>query len=472
MSFSAVPPKRILSVFSLVMINVIAVDSIRTLPLAATYGVSLLTLYAIGAILFFIPTALISAELATTWPMKGGMYVWVKEAFGARWGFLVVYLQWIYNIVWYPTILSLVAATFAYLFDPSLVNNKAYMASMVLMIFWGSTFINFCGMKMSSWISTFGSLIGTMLPMGLIIACAGYWLFSGQPSQTELSFAALVPKIDSLSQLVFFSAILYSLLGLEMSSVHALEVKNPESDYPKALLISALIVLFSLTLSAVAIAIVVPKSELNIVSGIIQAFTLFLNSFNLSYLTPIVALIIVIGGICQVATWIIGPTKGLWASVDDGYLPKVLSKTNKKNVPVNMLVAQALICTLLSLTFVLLPTVKSSYWALSAMAAQLSLIMYAVLFSAAIRLRYNRKDVFRPFKIPFGNVGIWVIAGTGFIVSVLVTLLGFIPPADIPVGNIWVYEGILFTGIAVILIPFFLKRKPNLDHTKAPEALL
>lgn len=464
MSFSTLPPKRVLSVFSLVMINVIAVDSIRTLPLAATYGLSLLTLYLIGALLFFIPTALISAELATTWPMKGGMYVWVKEAFGARWGFLVVYLQWIYNIVWYPTILSLVAGTLAYLFDPELVNNKTYMAAMVLTIFWASTVVNFLGMKMSSWISTLGSLIGTMLPMLLIIGCAGYWLFSGQPSNTELSYAALIPQINSLPQLVFFSAILYSLLGLEMSSVHALEVKNPESDYPKALLISALIVLVSLTLSSVAVAIVVPKAELNIVAGIIQAFSLFLKAFNLTALTPIIALIIVIGGICQVATWIIGPTKGLWAAVDDGYLPKILSVTNKKNVPINMLIAQAIICTFLSLTFVLLPTVKSSYWALSAMAAQLSLIMYAILFAAAIRLRYNRKDVYRPFKIPFGNIGVWVIAGSGFVVSVLVTLLGFIPPEDVPVGNIWIYEGILFSGMAIILIPFFLKKNPVISN--------
>ena len=76
--------KRILSVFSLVMINVIAVDSIRTLPMAATYGLSLVTLYLLGAILFLVPTALITAELSTTWPMQGGMYYWVKTAFGPR----------------------------------------------------------------------------------------------------------------------------------------------------------------------------------------------------------------------------------------------------------------------------------------------------------------------------------------------------------------------------------------------------
>src|SRR3990167_7253158 len=100
--------RRVLSVFSLVMINVIAVDSIRTLPMAASYGALLITLYLIAALAFFIPTALITAELATTWPEKGGIYTWVKLAFGPKWGLCVVYLQWIYNVVWYPTILTLI----------------------------------------------------------------------------------------------------------------------------------------------------------------------------------------------------------------------------------------------------------------------------------------------------------------------------------------------------------------------------
>src|SRR5262245_25822142 len=110
--------KKILGVFSLVMINVIAVDSLRSLPFSATYGFSLIFYYLLAAICFFFPVALVAAELATGWPNKGGIYVWVREAFGERWGFLVIWLQWIYNVVWYPTILAFIAGTIAYLFDP------------------------------------------------------------------------------------------------------------------------------------------------------------------------------------------------------------------------------------------------------------------------------------------------------------------------------------------------------------------
>jgi amino acid transporter len=459
--------KRVLSVFSLVMINVIAVDSIRTLPVAASYGLSLVFLYLIGSAIFFIPTALITAELATTWPEKGGIYTWVKEAFGPQWGFLVVYLQWIYNIVWYPTILTLTAATLAYLIDPDLTTNRWLMLSMILVIFWGCTLLNCFGMRLSSLISTVGSLIGTLFPMLFIISLASTWLIMGNPSQIEFSVQQLVPQIHSLPQLVFFTAILYSLLGLEMSSVHALEVKNPARDYPRALLISAVIIFFSLCCASLAIAVVVPQAKLDIVTGIIQAFSLFFTHFGLQSLTPYIAGAIIIGGICGVATWIIGPTKGLFAAASDGLLPKGLDYTNRYGAPVKILLLQGLIGTTLSGVYLLLPTVQSAYWLLSAMTAQLSFLMYALLFAATIRLRYVAPQKVRPFKIWGGNWGVWLVAGTGFLASIGVILLGFIPPTEVEVSNIWQYETILILGGTVIVGPAFIW--PKYQALKQPK---
>ncbi len=145
-------PKKALSVFSLVMINTIAVDSLCSLPISAEYGFSIVFFYILGALLFLIPTALIAAELATGWPETGGIYIWLREAFGKKAGFLIIWLQWLYNIVWYPTIMSLLAATLAYIFDPSLANNKEYMITMILFMFWAATFSNWFGMRLSGWL--------------------------------------------------------------------------------------------------------------------------------------------------------------------------------------------------------------------------------------------------------------------------------------------------------------------------------
>ena len=124
--------KKVLSVFSLTMINIIAVDSLRNLPISAEYGFSIIFYYLIAAFIFFIPIALVAAELATGWPKLGGMYVWVKEAFGAKAGLITIWLQWIYNIVWYPTILAFLATIAAYLINPSLAHNKFYLLSMIV----------------------------------------------------------------------------------------------------------------------------------------------------------------------------------------------------------------------------------------------------------------------------------------------------------------------------------------------------
>lgn len=463
---STYSPPRVLSVFSLLMINVIAVDSIRTLPMAASYGFALITLYAVAALAFFIPTALVSAELATTWPEKGGMYAWVKNAFGAKWGLCVVYLQWIYNVVWYPAILTLIASTLAYLFDPTLVQNSTFVVSVVLSTFWLCTLLNFFGMRLSSWVSTFGSIIGTLAPMMFIIFLAYCWLYKGNTAEIAMTWSALCPEFKSIAEFVFFTQIIYSLLGLEMSSVHALEVRNPKKDYPKALLLSTIIILFSLTLASLGIAIVVPAAELHNLTGIIQAFNSFSQEFQLAWLSPVIAVSILIGGICAVATWIIGPTKGLFAAADDGLLPGFLAKTNRYGVPYAMLLTQGGICSLLTLVYVLLPTVEGAYFALSAMAAQLSMLMYAILFSAAIRLRYTHAQTPRPFKIPGGNWGMWLTAGSGIIVSIIVVFLGFVPPSTkVDIGDVLLYQSFLIGGMGLILLPILLihaPRKPNL----------
>src|SRR5689334_3795033 len=124
--------KKVLGMFSLAMINVIAVDSLRSLPASAEFGFSLVFFYILAALFFFIPTALVTAELATAWPNTGGVYIWTRLAFGHKWGLMAIWLQWIYNVVWYPTILSFVAGTLAYLIDPQLAANKNYMLGIVV----------------------------------------------------------------------------------------------------------------------------------------------------------------------------------------------------------------------------------------------------------------------------------------------------------------------------------------------------
>lgn len=452
--------KKVLSVFSLAMINVIAVDSLRSLPISAEYGLSVIFFYLVATLVFFIPTALVAAELATGWPKTGGLYIWVREAFGTRWGFVTIWMQWVYNIVWYPTILSFIAGTFAYLMEPSLANSKVYLVSTIMACFWVTTLANCFGMRVSSFFSSVGAILGTIVPMTLIILLGCIWWYRGMPLQITLSWHHALPTVNSFTDLAFIAALLFGLLGMEMSAVHAEEVKNPQRDYPKALLYSTTIIFLSLTFASLAIALVVPHDALSLVTGLIDAYQIFFNAFHIPWMTPVMAGSIILGGLCGVSAWIIGPTKGLLAASRDGALPKQLTYTNRYGAPVVLLLIQGIIFTLLCLVFIFMPTINSGYWILSASTSQLAMIVYLFMFAAVVKLRYSKPKTERAFKIPGGRFGVWLVALAGFGSSFFAIVIGFYPPTGIEVQSLWGYEAFLVSSLLIFMLaPLVLYRK-------------
>jgi len=439
------------------MINIIAVDSLRSLPFSAMYGFSLVFFYLIAAITFLIPSGFAAAELATGWPKRGGIYVWVTEAFGPRWGFVVIWLQWIYNVVWYPTLLSFLAGAVAYIVDPTLVDSKWYMFWMVLLIFWGATLLNFFGMRTSSLFSGIGALIGTLLPMGVIIFLGISWIAMGYTPQIEFSLSSFLPTQVAFDDISFYIALLFGLMGLEMSAVHADEVKKPQTTFPRAIIISSVIIIISLVLSSLSIAIVVPREELNVVSGLLQAYDIFFSKFNATGFLPLLALCIIIGSIGNMSAWVLGPSKGLMIAIRESNLSIRLGKESVRGVPVPILIAQGVIVSILSTSFLFLPTVSSSYWVLSVITGELALFVYIGLFASLIKLRITHAHVKRHFMLPGGIAGAIIIGGVGLLACVTGCIAGLIPPKTLRTGSIIAYECMVIGGTAFFtILPFFI----------------
>jgi glutamate:GABA antiporter len=458
--------KKVLSVFSLVMINVIAVDSLRTLPMSAILGMPLIFYYLFAAVTFFIPVALVAAELATTYPHTGGLYVWVREAFGLKAGLMTIWLQWIYNVVWYPTMLAFIVSISSYLFAPELANNSHFLFISSTILFWLFTLLNAFGMKLSSIISTIGAILGTILPMTFIIILGLSWLYEGRPLALDWH-QSWIPEFNSLSQFALLPGILFGLLGMEMSAVHAEEVKNPQRDYPRALLYSTGIIFSTLMFGSLAITLVVSPAQLSVVSGLIDAYALFFKAYHISWMTQIMALLIIMGAMSCVSAWIIGPTKGLLAAAKDGALPTFLSKVNRYGAPVPILIIQGVIFTLLCLVFQLFDTVNAAYWLLSDLSAQLALAVYVIMFAAAIKLRFKFPQLHRPYRIPGPNLVMVLVAGVGMLCCMGAILIGFIPPAQIPMQHVWMFESLLVAGIVVFMgLPWiWIKKGKRRDHT-------
>ncbi|MBN2479545.1 MAG: amino acid permease [Parachlamydiales bacterium] len=456
--------KRTINVFMLAMINIAAIINIANLSISAKYGFSGIFYLVLASIFFFIPVALISAELATGWPQRGGVYVWVKEALGDNFGFLAIWLQWIENVIWYPTALSFAITAFAYIFNPSLAQNKVFVMIGIILVFWIATIVNLYGMAISGWISTVCALLGTLIPGAIIILLGAIWFFSGNPILLEFNLKNFLPDTSSITQLALLSGVLMSLSGLEMSAVHAREVKNPKRNYPISIFISAMIIITIMALGSLSIATVIPTGDIELPAGAIEAISSFLASYNLPKLTPVIALFITIGALGMISTWTIGPIKGIYATTEHGDLPPVLHKTNKYGSPVNLLILQAILVTVLSLVFLFAPTISSSYWILFNLTAHLYQVMYILMFIAAIVLRYKKPNVQRTYKIPFKNVGIWVIATFGIVGTTFAIIVGYLPPVHIKGFGVIFFEIFLIGGtILFCVIPFVIRyfRKPE-----------
>lgn len=448
--------KYALTIFSLTMITVGSVDSIRNLPATALFGSQLIAFFILGAVFFLIPTALVSAELASGWAKQGGIYIWVKEAFGKKAGFLAIWLQWIENVIWYPTILSFVAGTIGYLIDPTLADNPYFLWLVIVSSFWGATLVNMRGMHSSAFFSNVCAISGLLLPMALIIGLGAAWILGHNPMQIDFSLKSILPHLQDRSMWVSLTAIMMSFCGIEIATVHANDVKNPQHAFPRALIYSVGIILSTLILGSLAIAIVLPQSDINLVAGIMQAFNAFFARYHLLWMMPLVACMLVLGGFGGVSNWIIAPTKGLLVAAQDDNLPYIFQRENKHGAPILMLISQAVIVTVLSALFLFMPSVNGSYWLLTALAAQLYMLMYFIMFLSAIKLRFKAPHHPRMFRIPGGICGMLLVAGVGIIGVVTTLIVSFIPPTEINVGSVMRYETTLILGLILMCLPPFI----------------
>lgn len=445
--------KHALSIFSLTMITVGSVDSIRNLPATALFGSQLIVFFTLGALFFLIPAAFVSAELSSAWPKQGGIYVWVKEAFGKSWGFLAIWLQWIENVIWYPTILSFVAGTIGYLINPAMASNPMFLWLVIVISFWAMTLINLKGMSSSAIFSSICTISGLLLPMAFIIALGAMWITGGNPMHIQLDMHSITPQWGDRDMWVSLTAIMLSFCGIEIATVHANDIENPQHAFPKALIYSVLIILSTLILGSLAIAVVLPKTDINLVAGIMQAFDAFFAKYHLNWMMPLIALMLVLGGLGGVSNWIIAPTKGLLVAAQEDNLPDLFKQTNPSGAPTAMLLAQAIIVTVLSALFLFMPSVNGSYWFLTALAAQLYMLMYLLMFAAGIKLRLSAPNHHRPFRIPGGVFGFWLISIMGISGASLTFFVSFMPPDHIDVGNTLYYEGMLLFGLVLMSAP-------------------
>lgn len=452
------------------------VTSLRGLPMMAKEEMEMFFYIGFATVLFLVPAGLVAAELGGAFGNReGGVYVWVGEAFGKPVGFIAIFLSWVQNIVFYPTGLSFAAAALAFAVGaPDLATNNIYVGLFTVVAFWLCTLVALVSTQFAAKVTQYGFILGSAVPGLILIAAFIWWVLSGNTIgwsiATDPSVAVVTdghahprwfPHVAGLGGLAFLAGILLSFAGVESQAVHANELRNPKSGYPIVIMIAALVSFGIFTLGALAVAGILPYDQINLQTGVFDAFSaVFTTMFGSAWPVLILSLLICYGALGGVLAWITGPSRGLLATAHDGKLPPWMQKTTKTGVQKNILIIQGIVVTALSSIYLVVTDVSVVFFLITAMAISLYIIVYLLIYAAAIRLRYTQPHLERSFKIPGGNAGMWLVAGIGFAAVAFAFVLAFVPPDQLPVGNPTLYVAlvaggaIIFTAAPIVLERF------------------
>lgn len=395
---------------------------------------------------------------------------------GTRMAALAIWLQWINTMVWFPTILSFIAGTATYLLAPQLAQNRFYLASVILVVFWLLTLLNLKGITTAARFASFCTVVGMVIPMVFFIVLEAIWLWHGKPIQLHFDRYTLWPSFNSVGTWASLTAIMASFLGIELATVHITHTERPSRTFPRALLISIAIIVITMILGSLAIAMVIPRHDINLVAGVMQTFSYYLRIYHITFMGPILTVLILIGSVGGMINWLVSPAKGLLQAANDHFLPSFFRHHNSAGVPSRLLITQAILVSVIASAFVLMPSINGSYWLLTDLSTQLYMIMYILLFIAGMILYHKHvlhlEDTQRN-PIPFGKFGFNTCCVFGLIGCLVSIVVGFFKPDDVNVGSqtdfIWLMAcGIVILSVPVGLLWFHAHRKKVNNHDSLP----
>ena len=464
----ASPKKATLSMTGMMILIVTTILSLRGLASQAEFGYTSIFWYVLSAVIYLVPYSLVCAELASTYPHKGGPFRWCAEAFGPKWGWAAMYMDWIMVLIWFPAVLMFGAVALAYIFwpvsfDSHLASNKIYTLCIVLGVFWIATFNTFRGQKFSNKLSTYGGLFGTIIPGAILIILGIVYICSGGTNEIT-PHQDFWPDFEKYSTIVLAASIFLFYGGMEMQAVHVNSMPNPSKTFPRSVFLAVIIILVIFIAGTLTIGFIEPQKDINLLASLLIAYNGLWAHLGVPWLGNVMAVFITFGVLGQVSAIIAGPSAGVLAVGKSGYLPRSWQKTNKNGIQTTLLWIQLAWVSILSLVLIVLPSVESAYQILSQLSTIIYLVMVIIIYAAFVRLRRTEPNVKRGFKIPGGNFMKWLIGIVGIGGAIAASVLSFLPPSQINTGSPATYIIILIIGFIVLVsVPFIIYRcrKPS-----------
>jgi len=461
--------ERALTLRDLVLFNLVAVIGIPWVATAAKAGPSALTLWLLAAILFFIPQGLAVIQLSSSYPAEGGIYAWTKKEFGEGHGFLCGWCYWINNVLFYPTLLLAAAVTATYIFgmgESGLADNWTYVLPFTLIALALAVVLNIIGVGTGKWLQNAGG-ISVFLP-GILLIFLGTWAAFSKAPANIITFPQLKPDLTNLPELNLWATIAFAFAGLELSSTMGHEIQKPRRNLPRSIYIAAPLVALIYICGTGSMLWLVPRSEINIVAGPLQAIahgTRDLGSMW-RWAVPLAALLLTVARVGGLGAWLTGSARVAFVVGLDRYFPPAFARVHPRwRTPYVAILIQAPIAVFFLLLSVLGKgtTVERAFLILLDMSLLIYFVPYIYLFVCLmVHCSRKRMDPNESLVVPGGATGAVVIGLGGLSITLFAMLVAMIPPPG--TVDVWGHEakvagGSLFLILLGLAIYWRAKRK-------------
>jgi amino acid transporter len=420
----------------LLLFSVCAILTIDTLASAASMGQSWFTWWAVTMVLFFVPYGLMTAELGAAWPGEGGLYVWVREGLGPRWGSLAAWFYWINNAYWIPSVYMVFAGTLHSIFlkswlPPALQDGTGatwLQAAIAIVVTWLTVLLGVVRLQVSKWVPNVGAVVKVAIFLALGALGIASWL-GGRASANPFTMAGFFA--GGVESMRFLPVLVYNALGFELMSSAGEEMRDPQRDVPRVVLLSGAVISVVYILGVVGILLAVPLSELSLLTGTWDALAALGPRFGSAGDAAVLLLGIgfLYACVANIVTWSLGVNRVAAAAALEGALPSSLGRLHPRfNTPARAFVVMGLVSTALLLgNAALASDASNAFWMIFKLSGLCFLLSYLLVFPAFALLRRRQPDQPRPYRMPGGSGVAWAAAGLCWLFIAVACLLFFVP---------------------------------------------
>ena len=409
--------------FSAVLATVCIILVVDSVAPTASIGNSMYIWWAIMLIGFFVPYALISAELGTQYPSEGGMYTWIKKAFGKKWAGRVAWFYWVNYPLWIASLADLITSLIMQMFGIELSMTAVLIIQIAYIVL--VTVLGMLRISQSDWVANIGAIIKIVILAGVGIL-GFYILFTHGTANPIESWHDLVPLASAeggidWAGLSFVSLIIFNMLGFEVVGTFYDDMDNPKKQIPQAILLGGILIAIFYILPSFALGVGTPFAEISTDTGVLDAWEILLTNAGVAVeaiqaILITVGLLFIVTLISNISSWNFGVYSVIAYAARDGMFPKSWRKTNRDGVPYVVGIWTGIVAAVLAVAGIILAYVfpeaeelSNMFWAFFDLSLVCLLLSYIPLFAAFIKLHKKGQQVKDGYFVKVGSVMRWIM---------------------------------------------------------------